>query len=179
MLVRRIARPMLAAMFVVGGLSQLRRPAAKVATAAPLLDAVGSVVPLPADQATLVRANGAAMLAGGALLATGRMPRVASTLLAGSLVPTTIAGHPFWSETDPARREQQKVQFLKNVGLLGGLLLAAVDTEGKPWLSYRARLMGQGVQRSLRTTRREARHLTHAAAQEARLRTAQAQNALS
>ena len=68
MLVRRIARPMLAAMFVVGGLSQLRRPAAKVATAAPLLDAVGSVVPLPADQATLVRANGAAMLAGGALL---------------------------------------------------------------------------------------------------------------
>ena len=77
MLVRRIARPMLAAMFVVGGLSQLRRPAAKVATAAPLLDAVGSVVPLPADQATLVRANGAAMLAGGALLATGRMPRVA------------------------------------------------------------------------------------------------------
>ena len=65
MLVRRIARPMLAAMFVVGGLSQLRRPAAKVATAAPLLDAVGSVVPLPADQATLVRANGAAMLAGG------------------------------------------------------------------------------------------------------------------
>lgn len=132
MLVRRIARPMLAAMFVVGGLSQLRRPAAKVATAAPLLDAVGSVVPLPADQATLVRANGAAMLAGGALLATGRMPRVASTLLAGSLVPTTIAGHPFWSETDPARREQQKVQFLKNVGLLGGLLLAAVDTEGKP-----------------------------------------------
>ena len=94
MLVRRIARPMLAAMFVVGGLSQLRRPAAKVATAAPLLDAVGSVVPLPADQATLVRANGAAMLAGGALLATGRMPRVASTLLAGSLVPTTIAGHP-------------------------------------------------------------------------------------
>ena len=174
MLVRRIARPMLAAMFVVGGLSQLRRPAAKVATAAPLLDAVGSVVPLPADQATLVRANGAAMLAGGALL-----PRVASTLLAGSLVPTTIAGHPFWSETDPARREQQKVQFLKNVGLLGGLLLAAVDTEGKPGLSYRARLMGQGVQRSLRTTRREARHLTHAAAQEARLRTAQAQNALS
>ena len=63
MLVRRIARPMLAAMFVVGGLSQLRRPAAKVATAAPLLDAVGSVVPLPADQATLVRANGAAMRA--------------------------------------------------------------------------------------------------------------------
>lgn len=108
MLVRRIARPMLAAMFVVGGLSQLRRPAAKVATAAPLLDAVGSVVPLPADQATLVRANGAAMLAGGALLATGRMPGVASTLLAGSLVPTTIAGHPFWSETDPARRERQE-----------------------------------------------------------------------
>ena len=42
--------------------------------------------------------------AGGALLATGRMPRLASTLLAGALVPTTYAGHPFWKETDPERR---------------------------------------------------------------------------
>lgn len=177
-LVRRIARPMLAAMFVVGGIDSIRHPARKAEVTAPLVDAVDRVVPVSTDAETLVRANGMAMVVGGALLATGRVPRLAATLLAGSLVPTTIVGHPFWSETDPARRQQQQIQFLKNVGLLGGLLLAAVDTDGQPSLGYRARLAGHSVQRTLRTGRREARHLARAAGQEARLLSAQAQNAL-
>ena len=119
------------------------------------------------------------MLAGGALLATGRVPRLASTLLAGSLVPTTIAGHPFWRETDPVKKQQQRVQFLKNLGLLGGLLLAAVDTEGKPGVTYRAKLAGDSVARTWATTRREARHAARAAAKDAKLLSVQAQNALS
>ena len=179
MIVRRIARPMLAAMFVVGGLDQLRRPASKAAAAAPVVDALSAVAPLPDDPELAVRANGVAMLAGGALLAIGRVPRLASTLLAGSLVPTTIAGHPFWSETDPVKKQQQRVQFLKNLGLLGGLMLAAVDTEGKPGLAYRAKLAGDSVARTWATTRREARHAARAAAKEAKLLSVQAQNALS
>ncbi len=178
-LVRRVARPMLAAMFVVGGLDQLKHPGRKAETARPLVERVGPRIGLPDDTEMLVRANGAAMVGAGALLALGRLPRVASTVLAATLVPTTLAAHAFWEKKDPAERERHKVQFLKNVGLLGGLLLAAVDTEGKPGLVYRARLAGESAQRVARSTRREARHVAHAARREARLQAARAHHAVS
>jgi putative oxidoreductase len=63
---------------------------------------------------------------------------VAALALGASLVPTTFAGHRFWEEGDPKQRAAQKIHFLKNVGLLGGLLLAALDTEGQPSLRWRA-----------------------------------------
>jgi uncharacterized membrane protein YphA (DoxX/SURF4 family) len=53
------------------------------------------------------------------------MPRLAALALAASLVPTTYAGHPFWGETDKQVRGQQRTHFVKNLGLLGGLLLTA------------------------------------------------------
>lgn len=43
------------------------------------------------------------------------------------MLPTTVAGHPFWEIDDPAKRSQQRVQFLKNLGILGGLLVVAFD----------------------------------------------------
>ena len=67
------------------------------------------------------------------------VPTLASTVLAASLVPTTAAGHRFWEESDPDVRAQQQLQFVKNVSMLGGLLLAAVDTEGKPGVAWRAK----------------------------------------
>lgn len=72
-----------------------------------------------------MRFNGAAMLVGGAALALGILPRVAALGLAASLVPTTIVGHPFWNEDDPAVRRNQTIQFAKNVSMLGGLLIEA------------------------------------------------------
>ncbi|GAA4411551.1 DoxX family protein [Fodinibacter luteus] len=177
-LVRRVARPMLAAMFVVGGLDQFKHPGRKTDTVRPLLEKVGPTVGLPDDPELLVRANGVAMVAAGSLLALGRLPRLASSVLAATLVPTTLAAHPFWDEQDPERRAQQQVQFLKNLGLLGGLLLAAVDTEGRPGLAYRAKLVSASAHRAARTTRREARHAARAAAREARLKAVQAQHAL-
>lgn len=79
---------------------------------------------LPSPEAA-VRVNGAAMVAGGAALALGVLPRVAALGLVASLVPTTVAGHPFWSEEDPQARATQRIQVLKNVGLVGGLLAVA------------------------------------------------------
>ena len=178
-LVRRVARPMLAAMFVAGGLDQLKHPSRKTGAARSLVEQVGPTLGLPDDPELLVRANGAAMVSAGSLLAIGRLPRIASTVLAATVVPTTLAAHAFWQEQDPQARAEQKVQFLKNLGLLGGLLLAAVDTEGKPGLAYRAKLAGNSATRAARTTRREARHAARAAAREARLKAAQAHHALT
>ncbi len=177
-LVRRVARPMLAAIFVVQGLEQLRHPSALKAKVAPLAAQLAPLG-LPDDPELLVRANGAAMVGGGALLATGRVPRLASLALAGALVPTTYVGHQFWAESDPAAKRTQRISFLKNVGLLGGLLLASVDTEGKPGLAYRAGLAGDSAKRTAKRAKREARHATRAARREAKLVASQAHDALT
>lgn len=138
-MIRRIARPMLAAIFVVSGLDSIKHPAGRAKAATPLLDKVIPVTGLPDDKELIVRANGVAMLTGGVLLATGKLPRLASAVLAASLVPTTLAVHSFWEKPFGADRSKDRVDFLKNLGLLGGVLLATVDTEGKPGLAWRAR----------------------------------------
>lgn len=139
-LIRTLARPMLASMFVAGGVDEIRNaatlaPAAKPITerVAPLIAArVPSGVPLPQDHTGWVRADGALKVVAGLALATGRVPRLAALMLAASLAPTTAAGHPFWAETDPQAKAQQRTQFLKNVSMTGGLLIAAVDVEASP-----------------------------------------------
>ncbi len=149
-------------MFVAGGLDSLRRPEPKVPAADPVAPRIAAKLPyLPEDTETLVKINGAVQVGAGLMLATGRLPRISSALLAGSLVPTTLAGHRFWEEHDPAARAVQKTHFLKNLGMLGGLMLAAVDTEGRPGLAWRARHAAHhastGTGRGARTARREAR----------------------
>ncbi|WP_446665659.1 DoxX family protein [Flexivirga sp. B27] len=149
MIVRRLARPMLSSIFVVAGFNSLRNPDHAAPAAAPVLDKCRAMLPqqvaslVPADPATGVRVNGAVHVVGGLLLATGKFPRVASSVLAATLVPTTLAGHPFWQEDDPAKRAQQQIHFFKNVSLFGGLLIAAVDTEGKPSVAWRSRAAAQ------------------------------------
>ena len=73
------------------------------------------------------------------------MPRASVDLaLAASIVPTTPIDHAFWDETDPAKRKAQRVQFLKNMAMMGGVLLATVDTAGKPGLAWRAQASPTG-----------------------------------
>lgn len=178
-LIRRVARPMLAATFVVGGLDQLRHPAKQATKVAPFAEQTAPKLGLPSDPEMLVRANGAAMVGAGALFALGRMPRTSATVLAATLVPTTYVGHPFWQEKDATTRVQQRNAFLKNLGVLGGLLLAAVDTEGRPGVAYRMHMLSNRAERAAKTTRREARHATKAAKREAKLRATQAHDALT
>jgi len=123
--VTRIARPLLASMFVAGGLDAARRPASKLPKADAVIEPLEDVVGIDADPVELVRLNGIVQVGAGVALATGTLPQLAALALAASLVPTTIAGHPFWREDDPAQRAGQRIHFLKNVAMLGGLLLAA------------------------------------------------------
>src|SRR3954471_21716929 len=167
--IRLIARPMLASMFVVGGLDACLHASSKVPKAERVTDQVPTFVekiapgvPVPTDPATLIRINGGAQVLAGLALATGRLPRLSALVLAGSLAPTTYAGHPFWHEQDKATRAAQRTQFFKNLSMMGGLLLAGVDTEGKPGVAWRAR-------RAARDVRREARHLRQQADAEARV----------
>ena len=170
---RLLARPMLASIFVAGGINALRnteRHAVKAKKVAdrmvPMAQKAAPGLPIPTDPSTLVRINAGAQLLAAAALATGRAPRLSATVLAASLVPTTLAGHPFWEETDPQAKAAQRLQFMKNTSVLGGLLLAGVDTEGKPGLAWRARRAASDV-------RREAKQVAKDARREARLARAQ------
>jgi uncharacterized membrane protein YphA (DoxX/SURF4 family) len=131
---------MLASMFIVQGYDTLRHPekfspgAEKVV--APLRQRVDA---LPDNTEQLVRINGAVQLVAGSLLAIGRWPRLSALALAATLVPTTLAEHPFWEAKEDEERAQQRTHFLKNLTLLGGLLIAAADTEGKPSLAWQSR----------------------------------------
>ncbi len=141
---RRLARPLLASSFVFGGVQALRNTPALAAASKPVNDEIrefaGKVAPqvkVPADDQTLVRINAGVHILGGLGLATGRAPRLCSLALAASLVPTTVAGHPFWQEKDKGARQKQTSQFFKNLSMLGGLILAGLDTEGRPGLAWR------------------------------------------
>lgn len=141
---RLTARPMLSAIFVTGGTQQLLDPDAHVPVAEDVTDEVQDLAegtaPTVADAQTrqLVQLNGLVQVVGGLLLAFGKLPRIAALLLAGSLVPTTLAAHRFWEEPDGEEAQRQQIHFLKNVSLLGGLLIATLDREGKPSLAWRS-----------------------------------------
>ena len=145
MIMRRIARPMLAAVFVSGGIEQLRNPKPRMQAAEPVIDmTIGKVedkLPdeVPTDAESLVKIDAAVKIGAGLALALNKFPRLAALLLAGSLIPTTAAGHRFWECEDPQERAAQRNLFFKNVGLLGGLMIAAGDTHGKPSLAWRAK----------------------------------------
>jgi putative oxidoreductase len=168
-LIRLLARPMLASMFVTGGVNALRNTTAMAERAKPVTDEITELshkfapsLPIPSDPKTLVRINAGIHIGAGFALATGRAPRLSALVLAVTLVPTTAAGHKFWAETDKSARAAQKTHFFKNVSMFGGLLIAAVDTEGKPGVAWRAR-------HAVGSTKREVKHLHKSARREARL----------
>ena len=112
---------------------------------------------LPDETEQTVRLNGAVQCVAGAMLAMGWWPRLSAAVLAGTLVPTTLAGHRFWEIEDKQERAQQRIHFLKNVTMLGGLLIAAADTAGDPSLAWRGRHAARDAHRDLALATRTAR----------------------
>lgn len=67
------------------------------------------------------------------------LPRVASAALALTVLAANLEAHSFWNESDPVAKAQNHRQFLTDLSLLGGLLIASADTAGKPSLGWRGR----------------------------------------
>lgn len=89
----RIARPLLASIFITSGLEAAQHPEGKVKAAekvtGPLTERVAA---LSDDTVTLIRINGVVQVVAGTLLSLGILRRTAATLLIGSLILTTLAG---------------------------------------------------------------------------------------
>ena len=148
---------MVASIFVIQGYDTFRRPERVAPLAEPVVRPLAervSAVPAKTEQA--VRVNGAVQMAAGTLLALGRFPRLSALALAATLVPTTLAGHRFWEADEETDQAQQRIHFLKNLSMFGGLLIAAADTAGRPSVAWRTR-------HAARTARREASMVTRTA----------------
>ncbi len=143
---RLLARPLLASYFLANGAQDLKDAPARAEDVAPVAEAMAPIVDnatpasvrVPEDPVTWVRISGALQVAAGLALATGRFPRLSAAVLGGTLIPSTAAHHRFWEAQDPAERKAQLVHFAKNASLAGGLLIAALDTAGKPGIAWRA-----------------------------------------
>ena len=161
-LVRQIARPMLASPFLVGGVDALRHPATTSAVSAGPARQVAARIPKAAglDADAAVRINGGVMTAAAALLATGRMPRLASLALLVTVVPPLLeraADLKDDKDTDPQELAERRMRFVGSLGVVGGLLIAAVDTAGRPSLRRRAEHASRLARRELAHSRREAK----------------------
>ncbi len=111
---------MLASVFLAGSYNQLSNVAGSAQLAAGLLEKVPVTVPVEPEE--LVMVNGAVMAVAGAGLALGIKPRFCAATLAAVLVPTTLAGHRFWAETDPAKVIAHRNAFFANLAVFGALL---------------------------------------------------------
>ena len=141
---------MLATTFITRGVEALRSPKPAADAARPTLeglsklpDPVGPNVPTNAE--TVAKVTAGVQIGAGLLLATGRLPRLSSAALAVSVVPGSLGGHAFWNETDPARKAAERRALFADVGLIGGLIIASVDTEGRPSLGWRGKRAARKV----------------------------------
>ncbi len=80
---------------------------------------VSMKVPSPA---LAVYATGALLLLGGLGVILNMYTHIALWLLVIFLIPTTVMMHAFWKVTDPQMRMVNKINFFKNVALLGAVL---------------------------------------------------------
>lgn len=117
-LIRSLGHICLSGIFISGGGQAFINPGGRVNKVA---DAG-----IPESQLA-VELNGAAMVIGGTMLALDIAPKLAALVLLGTIVPTTVVGHAFWKEESDMGRKTQQTQFLKNLGLLGGLLLVLTE----------------------------------------------------
>ncbi|MEW2358374.1 DoxX family membrane protein [Spirillospora sp. NPDC029432] len=129
-----LARPLVAAPYIMTGLETLRDPRPRAEQVAPTVKPIADRLEwLPTkDPETLVRAQGALSLGTGVLLLTGRFRRLTTLLMAAQLLPTLATEHHYWTEDDPERRGSERSHLLKNAGLFGALLMVATEPRRSP-----------------------------------------------
>ena len=152
-MLRKLIRPMIAAVYVADGVKAVKDPEPLEAGTQEVIDNAKALLPdqyagyIPDDPALVARAAGATRIAAGSTLALGKLPRLSAATLAAVSVPTIFARNAFWKSEDPQEKESRRNGLLTSVALLGGLLLTSADTAGKPSLGWRAQRAGKQAQK--------------------------------
>ena len=144
MLIRRIARPLLSAVFIGQGVDSLLNPKPAAEAAAPTVDGlralpdpVGSAI--PSDPQKFAQINAAVQIGGGSATRQRQSASCGFGSSRPTVLPANLGAHMFWSESDPQLKGEKRKDFLTDLSLLGGLMIASADTAGKPSLGWRGR----------------------------------------
>lgn len=122
-MLKTLGRLCLSGIFILGGADAFKAPGPRAQKVE------GAGIPEPE---TAVKVNGVTMVVAGAMLALGIAPKAAAGALIGTLIPTTLVGHAFWKEETAQAQSMQRTQFLKNLGLIGGLLWVLTESSDEP-----------------------------------------------
>lgn len=108
-----------------------------------ILSAVGNKVPQFDSVAGYMASEGvpyprvmlagaiAFLIVGGLSVVVGYQARIGAALLLAFLVLATYFFHDFWTLDDPTARQQQMIQFLKNLSLMGTMLFLIANGPGR------------------------------------------------
>lgn len=123
-----LGRVLLAAIFIVSSLGHFSNTT--IAWAQQMgVPGAGFLVPIAGIIAAI----------GGISVLLGLETRSGARLLVIFLVPVTLIMHRFWDVSDPQMAMMQRVQFMKNVLMLGGVLLLLYHGGGPLSLDSRRR----------------------------------------
>jgi putative oxidoreductase len=67
--------------------------------------------------------TGLLLFLGGLWILTGAYVEIGVLELALFLIPTSFIMHDFWNDTDPMQKMSNKIQFMKNMALLGAAFM--------------------------------------------------------
>ena len=122
------------------------------------LSAVGNKIPsfnkvaelmatkhIPAPQIMLVGAI-VFLIAGSVSVILGYRARIGATLLLIFLVLATYYFHDFWHATDDKEKQELMIQFMKNLGLMGAMVLIIANGTGPMSLDEKG--AGSGLPRT-------------------------------
>jgi putative oxidoreductase len=84
---------------------------------------------VPAPQVMLAGAI-VFLIAGSLSVILGYQARIGAALLLVFLVLATYYFHDFWTLADPQAKQEQMIQFMKNLGLMGAMLLVIANGTG-------------------------------------------------
>ncbi|MCL1906854.1 MAG: DoxX family membrane protein [Propionibacteriaceae bacterium] len=131
-LFRFLSRSLLAGFFIVDGLKAIRDPEPLLDDATPLVDKVSDVsekyLPdeltrfLPETTEGFVRSHGFIQIIAALMMATGLFGRLGAAILACTYAPKVVAS---------SRSLPPNLDSWRDLALLGGVLVAASDTQGK------------------------------------------------
>ncbi|MDJ0316431.1 MULTISPECIES: DoxX family protein [Arthrobacter] len=164
-IVRVLARPMLASSFILSGLDRLRHADQTTAQLAPVLRPLSAALPVEVSEKNLARVLAGTQVGAGILLAFGKFSRPAAVALALTAGLGTVVEYRNAETSTKENRSHRRNQLTKNIGLIGGALLASVDTAGRPGLAWRTEKLLQSGKKTakskLKSADKSVRTLAH------------------
>lgn len=99
---------------------------------------------VPAPQVMLAGAI-AFLIVGSVLIAVGYQAKIGAALLLVFLVAATYFFHDFWTFDDPAERQNQTIQFMKNASMMGAMLFVIANGAGAWSFDHRRAVVGDAT----------------------------------